>query len=75
MVLSISVPFFFFYTSNMAKILKVSPVYRYYELDLTEEQEKIYEESPYEFLEDIVKDEDWVYIESTVGANEYEYQK
>ena len=59
----------------MAKILKMSPVYRYYELDLTEEQEKIYEESPYEFLEDIVKDEDWVYIESTVGLSEYEYKK
>ncbi len=53
----------------------MSPVYRYYELDLTEEQEKIYEESPYEFLEDIVKDEDWVYIESTVGLSEYEYKK
>jgi hypothetical protein len=29
----------------------------------------------YEFLEDIVKDEDWVYIESTIGSNEYEYKK
>jgi hypothetical protein len=59
----------------MAKILKISPVYRYYEIELTEEQKKIYEETPYEFLEDIVKDEDWVYIESTVGLNEYEYKK
>ena len=53
----------------------MSPVYRYYELDLTEEQEKIYEENPNEFLFDVVKDEDWVYIESTVGVNEYEFKK
>lgn len=59
----------------MARIVKISPVYRYYELQLTEEQQKIYEESPYEFLNDIVKDEDWVYIESTVGADEYEFKK
>lgn len=59
----------------MARIVKISPVYRYYELELTEEQEKIYEENPNEFLIDIVKDEDWVYIESTVGANEYEFKK
>jgi hypothetical protein len=59
----------------MAKIIKLSPVYRYYEIELTEEQQKIYEETPNEFLEDIVKDEDWVYIESTVGLNEYEYKK
>jgi hypothetical protein len=59
----------------MARIVKISPVYRYYELVLTEEQEKIYEENPDEFLIDIVKDEDWVYIESTVGANEYELKK
>jgi hypothetical protein len=59
----------------MAKIVRVSPVYRYYELELTEEQEKIYEENPNEFLIDIVKDEDWVYIESTVGADEYEFKK
>lgn len=59
----------------MAKIVKVSPVYRYYELELTEEQEKIYEENPNEFLNDIVKNEDWVYIESTVGADEYEFKK
>ena len=59
----------------MAKIVRVSPVYRYYEIELTEEQEKIYEETPNEFLIDIVKDEDWVYIESTVGANEYEFKK
>jgi hypothetical protein len=59
----------------MAIILKISPVYRYYEFELTEEQEKIYEENPNEFLIDIVKDEDWVYIESTVGADEYELKK
>ena len=59
----------------MAKIVRVSPVYRYYEIELTEEQEKIYEETPNEFLIDIVKDEDWVYIESTVGADEYEFKK
>lgn len=59
----------------MAKIVRVSPVYRYYELELTEEQEKIYEKNPEEFLIDIVKDEDWVYIESTVGADEYEFKK
>lgn len=59
----------------MAKIVRISPVYRYYEIELTEEQEKIYEERPNEFLIDIVKDEDWVYIESTVGANEYEFKK
>jgi thiamine pyrophosphokinase len=59
----------------MAIIVKISPVYRYYELELTEEQEKIYEENPNEFLIDIVKDEDWVYIESTVGADEYELKK
>jgi hypothetical protein len=59
----------------MAKIVKISPVFRYYEIELTEDQQKIYEETPYEFLEDVVKDEDWVYIESTVGANEYEYKK
>lgn len=59
----------------MARIVRVSPVYRYYELELTEEQEKIYEENPNEFLIDIVKDEDWVYIESTVGADEYEFKK
>jgi len=59
----------------MAKIVKISPVFRYYEIELTEEQQKIYEEVPNEFLENIVKDEDWVYIESTVGANEYEYKK
>ena len=59
----------------MAIIVKISPVYRYYELQLTEEQEKIYEENPNEFLIDIVKDEDWVYIESTVGADEYELKK
>jgi len=59
----------------MARIVKISPVYRYYELQLTEEQQKIYEESPNEFLNDIVKDEDWVYIESTVGADEYEFKK
>ena len=63
---------FFYY---MAKIVRVSPVYRYYEIELTEEQEKIYEETPNEFLIDIVKDEDWVYIESTIGANEYEFKK
>ena len=71
MVQAMSAPFFF----TMAKIIKLSPVYRYYEIELTEEQEKIYEETPNEFLEDIVKDEDWVYIESTVGLNEYEYKK
>ena len=59
----------------MARIVRVSPVYRYFEIELTEEQEKIYEERPNEFLIDIVKDEDWVYIESTVGANEYEFKK
>lgn len=59
----------------MAKIVKVSPVYRYYELELTEEQEKIYAENPNEFLIDIVKDEDWVYIESIVGSNEYNIKK
>lgn len=59
----------------MAKIVRVSPVYRYYEIELTEDQEKIYEENPNEFLIDIVKDEDWVYIESTVGADEYEFKK
>jgi hypothetical protein len=59
----------------MSIIVKISPVYRYYELQLTEEQEKIYEENPNEFLIDIVKDEDWVYIESTVGADEYELKK
>jgi hypothetical protein len=59
----------------MAKIVKISPVFRYYEIELTEDQQKIYEETPGEFLEDTVKDEDWVYIESTVGANEYEYKK
>jgi hypothetical protein len=59
----------------MAIIVKISPVYRYYEFELTEEQEKIYEENPNEFLIDIVKDEDWVYIESTVGADEYEFKK
>jgi len=59
----------------MPKIVKVSPVYRYYELELTEEQKKIYEETPNEFLIDIVKDEDWVYIESIVGADEYELKK
>jgi hypothetical protein len=59
----------------MAIIVKISPVYRYYEFELTEEQEKIYEENPNEFLIDIVKDEDWVYIESTVGADEYELKK
>jgi thiamine pyrophosphokinase len=59
----------------MAIIVKISPVYRYYKLELTEEQEKIYEENPNEFLIDIVKDEDWVYIESTVGADEYELKK
>ena len=59
----------------MGRIVKVSPVYRYYEIELTEEQEKIYEENPNEFLFDVVKDEDWVYIESTVGANEYEFKK
>jgi len=59
----------------MPKIVKVSPVYRYYELELTEEQKKIYEETPNEFLIDIVKDEDWVYIESIVGDNEYELKK
>jgi thiamine pyrophosphokinase len=59
----------------MSIIVKISPVYRYYELELTEEQEKIYEENPNEFLIDIVKDEDWVYIESTVGADEYELKK
>ena len=64
--------FFFF---NMAKIIKLSPVYRYYEIELTDEQQKFYEENPNEFLIDIVKDEDWVYIESTVGLNEYEYKK
>lgn len=73
MVQALSAPFFFFY--NMARIVKISPVYRYYELELTEEQQKIYEESPNEFLIDIVKDEDWVYIESTVGADEYEFKK
>ena len=41
----------------------------------TEEEEKIYKENPNEFLIDIVKDEDWVYIESTVGADEYEFKK
>lgn len=59
----------------MARIVRVSPVYRYFEIELTEEQEKIYEERPNEFLIDIVKDEDWVYIESTVGADEYEFKK
>jgi len=59
----------------MSIIVKISPVYRYYELKLTEEQEKIYKENPNEFLIDIVKDEDWVYIESTVGADEYELKK
>lgn len=59
----------------MGKIVKISPVYRYYELELTEEQEKIYEETPSEFLIDIVKNEDWVYIESTVGSDEYEFKK
>jgi hypothetical protein len=59
----------------MSIIVKISPVYRYYEFELTEEQEKIYEENPNEFLIDIVKDEDWVYIESTVGADEYELKK
>jgi len=59
----------------MAIIVKISPVYRYYELKLTEEQEKIYKENPNEFIIDIVKDEDWVYIESTVGADEYEFKK
>jgi hypothetical protein len=59
----------------MAIIVKISPVYRYYEFELTEEQEKIYEENPNEFLIDIVKDQDWVYIESTVGADEYELKK
>ena len=73
MVQALSAPFLFFY--NMARIVKISPVYRYYELQLTEEQQKIYEESPNEFLIDIVKDEDWVYIESTVGADEYEFKK
>jgi hypothetical protein len=73
MVPAMSAPFLFLY--NMARIVRVSPVYRYYELELTEEQEKIYEENPDEFLIDIVKDEDWVYIESTVGADEYEFKK
>lgn len=73
MVPATSAPFLFLY--NMVKIVRVSPVYRYYELELTEEQEKIYEENPNEFLIDIVKDEDWVYIESTVGADEYEFKK
>jgi thiamine pyrophosphokinase len=59
----------------MSIIVKISPVYRYYELELTEEQEKIYKENPNEFLIDIVKDEDWVYIESTVGSDEYELKK
>ena len=73
MVPAMSAPFLFLY--NMVKIVRVSPVYRYYELELTEEQEKIYQENPNEFLIDIVKDEDWVYIESTVGADEYEFKK
>jgi len=73
MVPAMSAPFLFL--SKMAKILRVSPVYRYYEIELTEEQEKIYEENPNEFLIDIVKDEDWVYIESTVGSDEYEFKK
>ena len=59
----------------MARIVKISPIYRYYEIQLTVEQQKIYQESPNEFLNDIVKDEDWVYINSTVGADEYEYKK
>lgn len=73
MVPAMSAPFLFLY--KMAKIVRVSPVYRYYEIELTEEQEKIYEENPNEFLIDIVKDEDWVYIESTVGSDEYEFKK
>ena len=73
MVPAMSAPFLFLY--NLVKIVRVSPVYRYYELELTEEQEKIYQENPNEFLIDIVKDEDWVYIESTVGADEYEFKK
>jgi thiamine pyrophosphokinase len=72
MVPAMSAPFFLY---NMTRIVRVSPVYRYYELKLTEEQEKIYKENPNEFLIDIVKDEDWVYIESTVGADEYELKK
>jgi len=56
-------------------IVKISPVYRYYELEWTKEQEKIYKENPNEFLIDIVKDKDWVYIESTVEADEYEFKK
>ena len=72
MVQDLPAPFFFY---TMPKIVKISPVYRYYELELTEEQKKIYEETPNKFLIDIVKDEDWVYIESIVGADEYELKK